>query len=217
MDKLEAAEHIWNTVTAWFDKIESQEKKEWFNNIVDQIEENKWVQKLKETRKTMTEKQKLEIYKRHSISVNTWLRYGLMTTYWAGEKLYHGIKNVSKEWIKNAANYATIEEIPCRFLVQLGILDKPEWLDNDKLTSDIQKDAKNFDLYLNMCEKLCMVVPDAQAAVPFIKIARHYTKRYKKEWSAAVIERLAKKKEEAVTAQASAELVETMSDVKAAA
>lgn len=216
MDKLEAAEHVWNTVTAWFDKVESQEKKEWFNNIVDQIEENKWVQKLKEIRNTMTEKQKLEIYKKDSTSLTTRLSQAIIFIP-PVRKTYHGIKNISKEWIKNAANYATIEEIPCRFLVQLGILNKPEWLDNDKLTSDIQKDAKNFDLYLNMCEKLCMVVPDAQAAVPFIKIARHYTKRYKKEWSAAVIERLAKKKEEAVTAQASAELVETMNDVRAAA
>jgi hypothetical protein len=41
-----------------------------------------------------------------------------------------------------------LEQIPCRFFVELGILDKPMSLTKEKLVEDAKKDAKNFNIYL---------------------------------------------------------------------
>ena len=43
-----------------------------------------------------------------------------------------------------------------------------------------KKDAKNFNTYLSICSTVCVCIPEARPAVPFIKMAKHYTKRYEK-------------------------------------
>jgi len=209
MSKLETAQKIWETSTKIFDKIEDSEKKEWFNNLIDQLEDNSTINRLKKTRNSMTEEQKLKIYKRHSISVSTRLRYSNMLTFWIGEKIYNGTKNYKKEWKKNALKYATLEEIPCRFLIHLGLLEKPKWLTDEKLKEDVEKDAKNFDIYLNICEKTCKVV-----WAKIFTTARFYTKRYKKEWVNTIIERINKKKKLQIKEQTNKELSLTMSNTK---
>jgi hypothetical protein len=213
MSSLETAQNIWEKSTEIFDKIEDSEKKEWFNNLIDQFEDNSTINRLKKTWNSMTEEQKLKIYKRHSISVSTRLRYSNMFTFWIGEKVYHGTKNYMKEWKENALKYATLEEIPCRFLIHLGLLEKPKWLTDEKLKEDIKKDAKNFDIYLNICEKTCLVFWE-KALSSLITVARFYTKRYKKDWVDTIIERLNKKKKIQIEEQTSEELSSTMSDIK---
>ena len=194
MSKLETAQKIWEKSTKIFDRIEDDDKKEWFNSLIDQIEENSTIDRLKRTWNTMTEEQKLKIYKRHSITIGTRLRYANMLTFWLWEKIYHGTKNYLNQWKDNAIKYAAIEEIPCRFLVELGILDKPKLLTDEKLKDDIKKDARNFDTYLWICEATCAVFDETKVLVWLIAVARHYTKWYKKEWTKVVIERLNKTK-----------------------
>ena len=196
MSSLETAQSIWETSTKIFDKIDKDDKKEWFNSLIDQIEENDTINRLKKTWDTMTEEQKLKIYNRHSISIGTRLRYASITTFRIWEK------------------YATIEEIPCRFLVELGILNKPQWLTNEKLKEDIKSDAKNFDTYLWICEATCAVFDETKALVWLIAVARHYTKWYKKEWTNIVIERLNKKKKNEIEEQTNKELAATITDIK---
>lgn len=214
MSNLETAQKIWEKSTEIFDKIEDEEKKEWFNSFIDQLEENSAINWLKKTWNLMTEEQKLKIYKRHSISISTWLRYANMLTFWVWEKIYHGTKNFIKEWKDNALKYATIEEIPCRFLVELWILDKPKLLTDEKLKEDIKKDAKNFNTYLWICEATCAIFDETKALVWLIAVAKHYTKWYKKEWTNVVIERLNRKKKFDIEHQTSKELLETMWDIK---
>jgi anthranilate/para-aminobenzoate synthase component I len=194
MSKVETAQKIWETSTKIFDKIEDNDKKEWFNSLIDQLWENSAINRLKKTWNTMTEEQKLKIYKRHSISVSTRLRYANIATFRIGEKLYHVTKNYIKEWKDNARKYATIEEIPCRFLVELWILDKPQLLTDEKLKEDIQKDAKNFNTYLWICEATCAVFDETRSLIKLIAIAKHYSKWYEKEWTKIIIERLNKTK-----------------------
>lgn len=40
MPNLEIAQYIWEQTTKAFDKIEDNDKKEWFNNLIDELEEN---------------------------------------------------------------------------------------------------------------------------------------------------------------------------------
>lgn len=214
MSSLETAQSIWETSTKIFDKIDKDDKKEWFNSLIDQIEENDTINRLKKTWDTMTEEQKLKIYNRHSISIGTRLRYASITTFRIWEKVYHATKNYIQEWKDNAKKYATIEEIPCRFLVELGILNKPQWLTNEKLKEDIKSDAKNFDTYLWICEATCAVFDETKALVWLIAVARHYTKWYKKEWTNIVIERLNKKKKNEIEEQTNKELAATITDIK---
>ena len=87
MSNLETAQKIWEKSTEIFDKIEDEEKKEWFNSFIDQLEENSAINWLKKTWNLMTEEQKLKIYKRHSISISTWLRYANMLTFLVWEKI----------------------------------------------------------------------------------------------------------------------------------
>lgn len=212
MGNLEKAQKIWEASTKVFDNIEDNDKKEWFNSLIDQLEDNDTINKLKESRNSITEKQKLKIYKKHSITIWTRLTYGNPTySIWA--TIYHWTKNLIKEWKDNAMRYAAIEQIPCRFLVELGVLNKPQWLTDDKLKEDIKKDAKNFDLRLNICDKTCLVLWELELS-GLIKIARHYTKRYKKEWTNIIIERLNKKKKNQIKEQTNKELSEAISTIK---
>lgn len=212
MENLETAQKLWEASIKVFDKFEDSEKKEWFNGLIDQIEDNSTIDKLKKSWNSITEEQKLKIYKKHSVTIWTWLTYGNPTfSMWA--TVYHWAKNLKKEWKDNAVRYAAVEQIPCRFLVQLGILDKPQWLTDDKLKEDIKKDAKNVDLRLNICEKTCLVLWEPELS-GLIAIARHYTKWYKKEWTNVIIERLNKKKQNQIKEQTSRELSGAISDIK---
>ena len=193
MSKMETAQKIWEASTKVFDKMDSEKKKEWMNSLIDELETNKWIKWLKESWNTMNEEQKLKIYKRHSISLWSYLKYTFMP-YRMWEKVYNITKHSLSKWDNHTRKYATLEEIPCRFFVQLWILDKPKDLENKKLKEDIKKDAKNINLYLWLCEWVCLLTPETEALVPLIQVAKHYTKRYKKEWADAVIERLEGKK-----------------------
>ena len=212
---LQTAQEIWDASTKVFDKINEEDKKEWFNSLVDELEENKTIKWLKETWNLMNEEQKLKIYKRHSISLWTWFRYANLPTYWLWEKLYNAGKNAMSKWDNHTWKYALIEEIPCRFFVQLWILDKPQWLEDDKLKEDIKKDAKNINLYLGLCQAACLAIPDAGPEISaLVGVARHYTKWYKEEWANAVIERLNNKKEDKIKKDTQKRLVKTLKAVE---
>ena len=53
MSKLETVQKIWETSTKFFDKMKDDEKKEWMNSLIDELEENKWIKRLKESWNTM--------------------------------------------------------------------------------------------------------------------------------------------------------------------
>lgn len=214
MSKLETAQEIWEKSAEIFANIDEKKKRDGFNNLIDEIEECSVINTLQNQRNSLTEEQKLKIYKRHSISVGTRLRYTNMSTFGIGEKIYHWIKNYKKEWKENALKYATLEEIPCRFLIQLGILDKPQWLTNDKLKEDVKKDAKNFNIYLWLCEAICAVIPGAQEIIPFIAIAQTFTIRYQNHWTEIIIDRLNKHKKLNIKDQTSEDLLTTMKTEK---
>lgn len=209
MSKLEKLQKIWETSTKIFDKMKDDEKKEWMNSLIDELEENKWIKRLKESRNMMNEEQKLKIYKRHSISLWSYLKYTFMP-YRMWEKLYNIAKHSITKWDNHTRKYATLEEIPCRFFVQIWILDKPKSIENNKLKEDIKKDAKNINLYLWLCEWICSLTPETKALVPIIQTAKHYTKRYKKEWANAVIERLEEKNLSKIKWNTNTKLFKTM-------
>ena len=205
MSELEAAGKIVDKAWEAFDKIEDEEKKEWFLSLIDQAKENSAIKWCKEQWDKLTEDQKLKLYNRWEFSI--WNKYvknhpiiQLPRTYieWA--------KNTIKHWGKNAARFKFLEEIPTRLFVEFGIFDKPEGLTDEQLCKNIKSDAKNFDLYLLTCETVCAVIPDAQAAVPFIQGFRKYTKWYKKEWSEAIIARVNEAKENEIKENTSKEL-----------
>jgi len=209
MSKLETVQKIWETSTKIFDKMKDDEKKEWMNSLIDELEENKWIKRLKESWNMMDEEQKLKIYKRHSISLWSYFKYTFMP-YRMWEKLYNIAKHSITKWNNHTRKYATLEEIPCRFFVQLWILDKPKGIENEKLKEDIKKDAKNINLYLWLCEWICSLTAETKALVPIIQTAKHYTKRYKKEWADAVIERLEEKNLSKIKWNTNTKLFKTM-------
>ena len=71
-----------------------------------------------------------------------------------------------------------------------------------------------MNTYLLIAEAACRVIPGAQEALPLIWTARHYTKRYKKEWSDYIVGRLNSKKESDIKAQTNKELSIAMSDIQ---
>ena len=141
MSKLETVQKIWETSTKIFDKMKDDEKKEWMNSLIDELESNKWIKRLKESWNMMDEEQKLKIYKRHSISLWSYFKYTFMP-YRMWEKLYNIAKHSITKWDNHTRKYATLEEIPCRFFVQLWILDKPKDLEDKKLKEDIKRRKK---------------------------------------------------------------------------
>lgn len=216
MSNLETAQAIWEKSTQIFDKIENDDKKEWFNSLIDELEENSSINWIKDKWNSMTEDQKAKLYKRNAITVSEFLKRG-SPIYQLYSAIVNWAKNIKKHWWKNALKYAFLEQVPCRFFVELGILDKPKSLDKDKLIEDAKKDAKNFNIYLWICEAVCTCIPQAKAAVPFIGIAKHYTKWYKDHGMEVITKRINNKKEADIRQQTSRELAETMWDIKEAA
>lgn len=209
MSKLETAQILWEESTKIFDKIENDDKKEWFNNLINELEKNNSIIWLKDKRNSMTEDQKLTLYKRNPTSINEHLK---TTIYKCFRSIYNWAINTTKHWWNNAAKFAFLEQIPCRFFVELWILSKPKSLTKEKLIEDAKKDAKNFNIYLWICEAVCACIPDAQVAVPFIGIARHYTKRYRDHWTEVITQRIKYYEEDDIKQQTNKELAEAISN-----
>lgn len=213
MSNLETMQAAWEITTEAFEKMSDKEKAEWFNNLINELEENDKVKQLKDKRDSMTEDQKLKLYKRNAVTIS-WFLKRWSPLYQVYSSVVHGAQNTIKIWGKNALTYALLEQIPCRFFVELGILNRPEWLSEDQLIKDVKKDAKNFNTYLSICKTVCSCVPEAKAAVPFIWMAKQYAKRYKDHWTETVISKLNEKKELDIKEQTSQELAETMKDTE---
>ena len=104
MSKLEAAKSIWETSTKIFDKIEESEKKEWFNSLIDELEENSSINWIKDKRNSMSEEQKEKLYKRNAITISEFLKRG-SPIYQLYNAIVNWVKNTSKHWWKNALKY----------------------------------------------------------------------------------------------------------------
>ena len=213
MSNLETIQATWEITTEAFEKMSDKEKADWFNNLINELEENDNVKQLKDKRDSMTEDQKLKLYKRNAVTIS-WFLKRWFPIYQVYSSILHWAQNTIKIWEKNAFTYAFLEQIPCRFFVELGILNKPEWLSEDQLIKDVKKDAKNFNTYLSICKTVCNCIPEAKAAVPFIWMAKKYTKRYKDHWTETVISKLNEKKELDIKEQTNQELAETMKDAE---
>ncbi len=184
MSDLDTIQKIWEIWTEAFDKVDNEEKKEWFNNLIEELDNTEAINRLKKQWDSVSEEEKLKLYKRWAIKMSASLKKAPILTY------YRAINNTRKGGIKSAAKIALLEQIPCRFLIELWILQKPESLTNEKLIKDIKKDAKNFNTYLSICSTVCACIPEARPAVPLIKMAKHYTKRYEKHWTETLAARL---------------------------
>ena len=168
----------WELTQKAFDKIDDKKKLEWFTNLIDNLKGKETIKKLKDIWNIMTEEQKLKLYKKDAKDIGHFL-LNRSPAYCIARTERNAIANTKKNWFKYASKYVLLEQVPCRFLVQLCILDKPETLSDTQLSKDTQKDAKFMNTYLWAAEAVCTVAPGAQEVVPFIWMARHYTKWYK--------------------------------------
>jgi hypothetical protein len=201
MWNFETFQKIWEVWTKAFDNMEDDEKKEWFKNLIEDLDDSDTATRLKKQRDTISEEDKLKLYKRWAITLNASIKNSSpIPTY------YNAIKNTTKKGIKTAAKIALLEQIPCRFFVELWILQKPESVTKKKLIKDIKKDAKNFNTYLSISSTVCACIPQARVAVPFIQMGKHYTKRYKKHWTEVLISRLNEQEKESIKEQTQEQL-----------
>jgi len=209
MWNLETFQKIWEVWTKAFDKMEDEDKKEWFNNLIEDLEDSDAATRLKKQWNSISEEEKLKLYKRWAITLSATLKKSspILMYY---RMLANSAKNTTKIWIKNTAKIALLEQIPCRFLVELWILEKPQELTKEKLIKDTKKDARHFNTYLWICSIVCACIPKAKAAVPFIQMAKHYTKRYEKKWTEVLIARLNKQQEDKIKEETQQELSDVM-------
>ena len=213
MSKLETAQKIWETSTKIFDKMENDEKKEWFNNLINSLEENSTINRLKDKWNSMTDEQKSNLYKMNAITVSEFLKRW-SPIYQIYNSIVNWVKNTTKNWWKNALKYAFLEQVPCRFFVELWILQRPTSLTKEKLIEDTKKDAKNFNIYLWICETICTCIPETKAVVPFLGIAKHYTKWYRDHWTEVIATRINNKKESDIKQQTNKEIAKTITNTK---
>ena len=95
MSKLETIQSIWETSTKAFEKMDNKEKAEWFYNLINEIEENDNIKQLKDKRNSMTEDQKLKLYKRNAITIGWFLKRG-SPIYQVYSSIVHGAQNTIK-------------------------------------------------------------------------------------------------------------------------
>lgn len=213
MSKLETVQSIWEKSTKIFDKIEDKNKIEWFNSLIDELEENNSINWIKDKWNSMSEEQKEKLYKMNAITVSEFLKRW-SPIYQLYKAIVNWAKNTKKHWWKNALKYAFLEQVPCRFFVELWVLDKPKSLTKEKLVEDAKKDAKNFNIYLGICEVICTCIPETKSLWPFIAIARHYTKWYKDHWVEVVSKRINDKRKLNISQQTKKELAEAIVDIE---
>lgn len=213
MSKLETVQSIWEKSTKIFDKIEDKNKIEWFNSLIDELEENNSINWIKDKWNSMSEEQKEKLYKMNAITVSEFLKRW-SPIYQLYKAIVNWAKNTKKHGWKNALKYAFLEQVPCRFFVELWILDKPKSLTKEKLVEDAKKDAKNFNIYLWICEVICTCIPETKAVWPLIAIARHYTKWYKDHWVEVVSKRINDKRKFNISQQTKKELAEAIVDIE---
>ena len=213
MSKLETAQKIWETSTKFFNKMGNDEKKEWFNNLIDSLEENSTINRLKDKWNSMTDEQKSNLYKMNAITVSEFLKRW-SPIYQIYNSIVNWVKNTTKNWWKNALKYAFLEQVPCRFFVELWILQRPTSLTKEKLIEDTKKDAKNFNIYLWICETICTCIPETKAVVPLLGIAKHYTKWYRDHWTEVIATRINNKKESDIKQQTNKEIAKTITNTK---
>lgn len=195
----------------------NEKNRKWFNKLLDNLEECNVITRLKEKRNSMTEEQKMKLYKNKAITIGGMLvrSTGIYPLYKSLKDTVNRTKHTINNWFNNALKYDFLERIPCRFLVQLWILQKPEWTTKNNLIEDIKKDAKYFHHYLWVCEWVCTCIPDAAPAVPFIKTAKVFTKWYKDHWTEIITDRLEKQKElETISQQTNEALSSTKKEIK---
>lgn len=216
MSNLDTIQSVGEATWKAFEKIDNKEKKEWFSSLIDEFESNEQITKLKCIWNWMTEKQKEKLYQKWAITF-THVIINWSPVFTLSKSAINAFINTKNNGIKNATKYAFLEQIPCRFLVELWIFDKPEWLSNQQLIEDVRKDAKNYHLYLWIAEAACAVIPDAQAAVPFISMARTYTKWYKEHWTEVIIDKLREQKENKIKKDTSEALLQVLNEDKKAA
>ncbi len=138
MSDLDTIQKIWEIWTEAFDKVDNEEKKEWFNNLIEELDNTEAINRLKKQWDSVSEEEKLKLYKRWAIKMSASLKKAPILTY------YRAINNTRKGGIKSAAKIALLEQIPCRFLIELWILQKPESLTNENLIKDIKKRCKKL-------------------------------------------------------------------------
>ena len=119
MSDLETIQKIWEIWTEAFDKVDNEEKKGWFNNLIEELDNTEAINRLKKQWDSVSEEEKLKLYKRWAIKMSASLKKAPILTY------YRAINNTRKVGIKSATKIALLEQIPCRFLIELWILQKP--------------------------------------------------------------------------------------------
>lgn len=217
---LETAQDIWKKSIENFDKLENNEKRKQFKNYLDkfedEFEENSFACRIKKTRDSLTEEQKLGIYKTTLTEQALTLSVpALLPTILELKTIKHTIK-----YWKNGIKSSTLETFMpflFRFYVQLGILEKPKWITYTQLKKDIKKDAKNSNLWLSISKRIASIgwVIQPETAVVLeplaglIGIIQHYTKWYEEEWTNVIIKRLDEKAANNIKNQTNNDLIDT--------
>lgn len=199
-----------------FNNTNENKKKKWFNNLINELEECNAISRLQDKWNSMKEEQKAKLYNNSATTVS-WMivrSNGLYWLYRLSKSNVNRVRHTIKNWFKNALKYDLLEQIPCRFLVQLWILQKPEWITKDKLVDDIKKDADNFHTYLWICKWICSCFKEATPVIPYIETAKTYTQRYKDHWTEIITDRLNKNKKLNIKTQTNKELSDTFTSEK---
>ena len=80
-----------------FDALSDEEKKKWFNDLIENAEKNDSIKRLKEKWWTLTQEQKLKLYKRNSVDFSGYIKnYPL---YRIGSSIIDWVKNTQKRWL----------------------------------------------------------------------------------------------------------------------
>ena len=91
MSDLETIQKIWEIWTEAFDKVDNEEKKEWFNNLIEELDNTEAINRLKKQWDSVSEEEKLKLYKRWAIKMSASLKKAPILTY------YRAINNTRKK------------------------------------------------------------------------------------------------------------------------
>ena len=127
---------------------------------IEDFRESKNGKKLNKSFNTLSEKDKMNLYKDGWLNIGKYLKivlamwtFGYIQSLWTYES--KKLKAVGPE-----------VSILYRFLVHMGVVDMPSWLGHEELIKNVKKDAKFYNSSITVAQVGCMAF--APEAVPFI-------------------------------------------------
>ncbi len=140
---------------------------------IEDFRESKNGKKINEKFNTLSEKDKMNLYKDGWLNIGKFLKTNIAV--WAIGRIQSLVTYESKKLKAFGPEVSTLY----RVLVHMGVVDMPSWLEHEELIKNVKKDAKFYNATITVAQVGCMAF--APEAEPFLTALKPMVKTLSKK------------------------------------